>query len=436
MKRFFILVFIGLLSVFQFSFPHSNFSLYHQGEPIKIQPSGAYVPDQIVVKLVSPELPKRSITQKLKSRYRAEIQAIDFHSLTGYHVLHLFPGTDAGKLLAVLSADPLVAEVSLNYYAGLQLEEPNDPFFHFQYALFNYGQIYYPESRVSGTIGSDIKALEGWDWSMGTSEVIIAIVDTGVALNHEDLVNKIVPGYDFIHDRIDAADDNGHGTLVASIASAETNNNFGSAGVCWMSRIMPVKCFDSVGNGDYLAIAAGIRFAVDHGAQVINLSFGGENDSFILRDACRYAFENGCVLVAATGNESSDVLFPARYDAYCIAVGASDARDFIASWSNQGPQVDVVAPGVYVFGALFLPDEPDNLQAYGWGSGTSFAAPHVSGAAALLLSYKPFLSSSQVMDLIKYTSDDVNDTLYPGVDEVMGYGRINLKTLLGPFPID
>ena len=192
--------------------------------------------------------------------------------------------------------------------------------------------------------------------------MIIAVVDTGVALNHEDLVNKVVSGYDFVHDQIDAADDNGHGTLVASIAAADSNNSVGGTGVSWMSKIMPVKSFDSSGSGSYLTIAAGIRFAADHGARIINLSFGGASDSFILRDACHYAFERDCVLVAATGNDSGDVLFPASYDEYCIAVGASDARDLIASWSNYGPQVDVVAPGVYIFGALFSPDEPDNFQ--------------------------------------------------------------------------
>jgi subtilisin family serine protease len=98
--------------------------------------------------------------------------------------------------------------------------------------------------------------------------------------------------------------------------------------------------------------------------------------------------------------------------------------------------VDVVAPGVDVFGALFSPDEPDNLQLYGWGSGTSFAVPHVSGAAALLLSYKPNLSNIQVMSMIKYTADDVNDRIYPGIDVYLGYGRINLKTLLGPFSLN
>lgn len=436
MRKTCILAIIGMVLIFNISFSHSNFVLYHGGAAIEAPPPGTYVPDQIIVEPKSKEKDSRLFRYKLQLKYGSQIQAINVHPHTGYHILHLLPGANINELLTALSRDPLIAKTSLNYIAGIQREEPSDPFFYFQYALYNYGQIYYPGNLQSGLSGSDIKALEGWDWTIGRAEVIIAVVDTGVASDHEDLFDKVITGYDFIHDRIDAMDDNGHGTLVASIATADTDNYLGSAGVCWMSAIMPVKTFDSTGSGDYLAIAAGIRFAADHGAHILNLSFGGVDDSFILKDACRYAFERGCVLVAATGNDSTEVLFPARYDEYCIAVGASDAEDLIAPWSNRGHQVDVVAPGVFVFGALFSPDEPDNLNLYGWGSGTSFAAPHVSGAAALLLSYKPFLFNSQVMGLIKYTADDVNNRLYPGVDDYMGYGRINLKTLLGTIPIN
>jgi subtilisin family serine protease len=127
---------------------------------------------------------------------------------------------------------------------------------------------------------------------------------------------------------------------VASIAAAETNNSIGMAGVCWQSMIMPIKCFDSLGDGSYLAIAGGIRFAADRGARIINMSFGGESDSFILEDACQYAFSKGCVLIAATGNDGGPVRYPAQYDDYCLAVGASNASDQLADFSNFGSQVD------------------------------------------------------------------------------------------------
>ncbi|MCK4942538.1 MAG: peptidase S8 [Candidatus Aminicenantes bacterium] len=414
----------------------TQWAYYHGGEPIRSTGYLRFVPNQIIVKLKAQEWGKRLASEILQTGYPSEIMGIGLHSQTGYYICQLHPSCDPERLLLDLRQNLLVEEASLNYMARLASEPPNDAFFIFQYALYNYGQVYFPTDDRVGISGSDIKALDGWDWSTGDREIVIAVIDSGVALYHEDLITKVVPGYNFIEDSFDAYDDNGHGTLVASIAAAETNNSIGVAGVCWQSMIMPIKCFDSLGDGSYLAIAGGIRFAADRGALVINMSFGGESDSFILEDACQYAFSKGCVLIAATGNDGGQVLYPAQYDDYCVAVGASNASDQLADFSNFGSQVDVVAPGVDVFGALFSPDEPDNLRLYGWGSGTSFAAPHVSGAVALLLSYKPNLSNIQVMSLIKYTADDVNDRIYPGIDVYMGYGRINLKTFLGPFPLN
>jgi subtilisin family serine protease len=201
--------------------------------------------------------------------------------------------------------------------------------------------------------------------------------------------------------------------------------------------LMPVKVLDHQGNGTYLAIAAGIKYAADQGAKVINLSLGGSADSYILKDACQYAFDKGCVLVAAAGDSGgSAVQFPAAYDALCLAVGASDANDTLALFSNRGPQIDVVAPGVSVFGASFNPARPTELRSYDWGNGTSLAAAHVSGAVALLTGYKPLLTNLQAMTLIRYTADDVNGGFKPGVDEEMGYGRINLQTLLSPYTLN
>jgi subtilisin family serine protease len=207
------------------------------------------------------------------------------------------------------------------------------------------------------------------------------------------------------------------------------------AGVAWNSLIMPVKVMDSDGNGSYLQIAAGIRYAADKGARIINLSVGGKNSSFILEDACKYAYDKDCVIIAASGNISSAVFYPAAYDNYCIAVGATDYNDEYAGFSNFGPSIDVAAPGVAVFGAVYNPKEPDNLKTYGWDSGTSYSAPFVSGAAAILLSYKPTLAVETIRALIMITADDVNKDSYPGVDKFIGYGRINLKRLLSPYEL-
>ena len=140
-------------------------------------------------------------------------------------------------------------------------------------------------------------------------------------------------------------------------------------------------------------------------------------------------------MASAGDSGSAKVQFPAAYDDLCLAVGASDASDKLAATSNRGLEIDVVAPGVWVFGASFNPARPTELRSYDWGNGTSLAAAHVSGAAALLISYKPLMTNEQVMAVIKYTADDVNSADHPGVDEEMGYGRINLQTLLSPYPL-
>jgi subtilisin family serine protease len=369
-------------------------------------------------------------------RYGEEIQDIQFHPYTGYYVVATGEGVDLEDLKGRLLREASVEKVSFNYMAYIYETIPNDPDFKYQYALLNTGQLFRENPPLEGSAGSDIKAAEAWDWTTGEGDVVIAVLDTGVAGGHEDLAGKMAAGYNFINDGPDAYDDHGHGTFVASIAAAQTDNGVGIAGVCWHARVMPIKCVRSSGAGSYLDIAAAIRFAADNGARVINLSLGGRSPSFILEEACRYAFEKGCVIVGSAGNQGGPVIYPAGYDEYCLAVAATDAHDQVPAWSNYGPQVDVAAPGDEVRGAWYSPFAPQYLDRYGYKSGTSFSAPFVAGAAALLWAYKPFLTNAEVMELIKITADDVNASVLPGVDERMGYGRINLHTLLAPYKLD
>ncbi|HSQ35047.1 MAG TPA: S8 family serine peptidase [Candidatus Binatia bacterium] len=401
------------------------------------QGSAAFVPAQLVVKLAPGARAAANSDEAISRRYGGRIVGARMEKHFGYMVIAAAAETDLLELQAKLAAETWVQEISLNYRAAMTATVPNEQFFSYQYALLNNGQVYYPEKNLRGTIAADIRAGEGWDWSKGSNGTLIAIVDTGIAQGHEDLKNKLMPGYDFIHDDADPQDDNGHGTFVASLAAAETDNGIGIAGVAWNAMLLPVKVLDAQGEGDYLTIAAGIKYAADQGAKVINLSLGGAVDSFILKDACQYAFDRGCSLIASAGNDGVEtVQFPAAYDSLCLAVGASDAQDALAPFSNRGPQIDVVAPGVWVYGAYYDPARPADLRFYTWDNGTSLAAAHVSGAVALLISYKPLLSNTQVMAIIKYTADDVNRGLKPGVDAEMGYGRINLQTLLSPYPLN
>ena len=433
-----ILIIVMLFLVF-------TFSLHVSGEK-------QFVPNRVVVKMkavekaeTSGETAGREPGQLVKEthpaamlqlKYRPAIQGIHSHRIKDYYIIDTVEGCDVEALSETLRHESSVIDASPDYYAVISSTVPNDPYFQYQYSLINVGQVFLPESGLSGTSGSDIKATEGWDWATGSEEVIIAIVDSGVASDHEDLEGKVLPGRNYVDNSDNAYDDHGHGTMMASIAAAWTDNGVGVAGVSWHSRILPVKTMASDGYGSYLAIAEGIRYAAENGAHVINLSVGGRNPSFILEDACEFAFGQGAVIVAAAGNVNSSVDYPAAYDDYCIAVAATDSNDERIFWSNYGPQVDVAAPGNYIWGAMFYPDEPGNLNSYGWGTGTSVASPIVSGAAALLIGYKPSLSNTQVMNLIKYTADDVNASTHPGVDDYLGYGRLNLRTLLGPYELN
>ncbi|MDH5704489.1 MAG: S8 family serine peptidase, partial [Candidatus Aminicenantes bacterium] len=265
--------------------------------------------------------------------------------------------------------------------------------------------------------------------------VVIAILDTGVDFNHPDLDDKLLStGYDFVNDDTDPTDDHGHGTFVAGIAAAETNNGEGIAGVAWNCMVLPIKIADSAGDIAIAAEIAGINYAVEQRAHVINLSLGGPGSDPFEQTAVAYAYEHDVVVVAAAGNSGGATEYPAAYDE-CLAVAATDYDDLRPTWSNFGPEIDVAAPGETVF-SLYPTDlvVPPFLP-YAWGQGTSASAPHVAGLAALIRSIKPDLSAEDIMNVIRYTADDVNSASYEGRDNFIGYGRISLERALVPIII-
>lgn len=354
----------------------------------------------------------------------------------GVYVVRTATGVPVMETLAMLRRNGDVELAQPDYRARLA-DIPDDPYFpSYQWNLLNPGLVLDISSSIQPqtTAGADIKAAPAWDVAKGDPDVVIAILDTGVDLGHPDLAAKIVSsGYDFANDDDDATDDHWHGTHVAGIAAAATDNATGVAGVAWNCRILPVKVMDENGDGYYSWIAEGIVWAADNGADVINLSLGGEVDDPFLEDACRYAYERGAVIAAASGNEASSVLYPAAYDAYVLAVAASDYNDAIAGFSNYGPEVDVAAPGVYILSTAPRLYVGESNPPYLFGTGTSQAAPHVSGMAALIVSAKPDLAPADVMNVIRYTADDINRTAYPGRDSYAGYGRINMERALVPY---
>ncbi|PWK12846.1 S8 family serine peptidase [Tumebacillus permanentifrigoris] len=262
-----------------------------------------------------------------------------------------------------------------------------------------------------------IKADKAWQMTTGDPGVIIAVVDTGVDLDHPDLKGKLVAGRNIIAGNDQPQDDNGHGTHCAGIIAARTNNLEGIAGVDWNSKIMPVKAMAADGTGSVADIADGVVWAADHGANVINLSLGDYEDSDYLHEAIKYAYDKGVVVTAAMGNDGSgEPSYPAAYPEV-IGVAANDENNETATFSNFGGHCSVSAPGVAI------PSTYPNRR-YVALSGTSMASPHVAGVAGLVKSINKDLKPDDVRRILEKTADDLGPE---GKDEYFGNGEINVS---------
>jgi len=233
---------------------------------------------------------------------------------------------------------------------------------------------------------------DAWSLTTGDSSVVVAVVDSGVQSNHPDL-GTLVAGYDFVNNDSDPSDDEGHGTAIAGIIAAQGNNGIGIAGVCWKCQIMPVKVIGSDGSGTDSAVANGIIWAANNGADVINLSLGGPSYSRTLADAVSYAQAKNVVVVAAAGNDGRDAPSYPAADSGVISVGAVDESDNRYGWSNYGSWVQVDAPGCTNSTGL--------SSSYVNFCGTSAAAPFVSGLAGLARSYNLSAAASSVVNAIE-----------------------------------
>ena len=232
-----------------------------------------------------------------------------------------------------------------------------------------------------------IHAERAWEETRGKG-ITVAIIDTGVSKVPDLDKTEFVPGYDFVNDRVNADDDNGHGTHVAGTVAQSTNNNYGVAGIAYQAKIMPLKVLSGSGGGTISDIAEAIRFAADNKADIVNMSLGGGGESQVMKDAIEYAYQKGVVIVAAAGNENNNsASYPARY-AHVIGVGATDAQGERAEFSNYGAGVDITAPGGGHGSKIWQETiDPDtNLPIISGFEGTSMAAPHVAGVAALIKS--------------------------------------------------
>lgn len=316
-----------------------------------------------------------------------------------------------------LSKNVLVEYVEPNYlFKTADLGQPSDPLFESQWNL------------------RKIKFPEAWNLSQGgNNQVKVAVVDTGVYQNHPDFEGvTFLDGYDFVNNDADPTDDQGHGTYVAGIIAAKTDNNMGIAGIAWGTSIIPVKGLDYRGIGTMSDLAAAVVYAADSGAFVINMSWGTTipiANNRTLASALEYAKNKGVILVAAAGNSGADVgdgYYPAN-DPNVIAVSATDNEDRKPDFSNYGAKIAVAAPGVNI-PSLAISTDPVN--GYRTASGTSASAPQVTALVALIKSRFPEYSDDQIVAVLENAAVNIEET---EINEFSGYGLINaLASLENP----
>jgi subtilisin family serine protease len=375
------------------------------------------------------DISDRTAVSALANEVAASSEANVLETIPALGIIRLsVPESHLTQRITRLQADPRVAWAEPNYLVYPDFI-PNDPLY----------------SSTQKSYLSRLQVEGAWDVTIGRPDVVIAVLDTGVEMSHPDLATGIwtnpgeipdngldddgngfvddVHGWDFADEDNDPSDDYWHGTHVAGIAAARTNNATGIAGMAGGATIMPVDVFRG-GIGTYADLIQAIVYAADNGADVINMSLGALSYSRGEEAAVEYAWKRGAVLVAAAGNNGNDAWhYPAAH-AHVIGVAATDSYDRRASFSSFGPFVAVSAPGVAVMSSILG-------NRYGLGSGTSMATPHVSGLAALILSRNPTLTNEEVRAIIESTADDLG-TL--GRDPFYGFGRINAARALAAVP--
>ncbi|MHC4459991.1 MAG: S8 family serine peptidase [Planctomycetota bacterium] len=327
---------------------------------------------------------------------------------------------------------------------------PNDTYFPNQWHLNNTGQ-------ASGTPDVDIDAPEAWEVSTGDPDIVVAVVDSGVDTDHPDLINNIVPGYDFYDDdnSPEPHGDDAHGMACAGLVAAQGNNGIGVTGVAWDCKVMPVRIADWAEPGliTEADVASAFRWAAVNGADVLTNSWGSSWSLPVVRSAIAAVTApdgigrdgKGCVVLAASGNWPSGgpIWYPAKYPE-AIAVGATNQNDVVWYYSGSGPELEIVAPsgGAYDWGADFNLWTTDIAGSAGWNKyngnpnildytdqmgGTSGACPIAAGVAALILSVDPNLTNIQVRNILRISAIDLGE---PGRDDYYGYGRLEARASL------
>ncbi len=351
------------------------------------------------------------------------------HPLAMVRVVTLPDGIDPAAVSGAIAALDGVRYAHPNWITQIAFE-PNDP---------RWNQQCGPQA---------IDAQGAWDITRGSSNIVIAVADTGLNFSHEEFQSNIhanpdeIPGNgiddddngyiddifgrDCLNDDNAMDDQNGHGTHVAGTAAAPLNNALGIAGMS-NSSVMVLQVFNGGGGGTWEAITEAVYYATDNDADLLNYSGGGGGVNGALADAVQYAWDNGMPVVAAAGNNnSSSQFYPAAFPG-ALAISGTDCNDNRYTNSNRGDWLDVGAPGVDIFSS-----EENGPSAYGTKTGTSMSTPHVSGLIALMLSLNDELTPQEIRDLLRDNAVDLGD---PGFDTLFGYGRVDAAATLAAVPI-
>ena len=291
-----------------------------------------------------------------------------------------FRGTGVARCLRALLLLGSIAALLAWTTGARAATEPNDPEFPLDQAP--YELVHIPEA---------------WEATTGSASVVIATIDVGVDASLPDLAGSVLPGWNTANQNDDTSDISGHGSGVAGVIVAHRDNGIGSAGVCSGCRLLPVRVFDDLGRGNEQYVADGIRWAADHGADIISLSLVLRGHSALVDAAVAYATARGILLIAAAGNDGTVApVEPAALN-NVVSVAALGDDDRLVSFSNHGPWVDLAAPSCVVVPLRNGGYEKSDC-------GTSYAAPMVAGIAGLALSYRPSLTANQLRDLLQSTA--------------------------------
>jgi len=391
-----------------------------------------------------PSSPSSPVPGQILVKFRdnsAVAEVLGQHGLTDGPAI----GSTGAHLITVPAGRELQLVAALGRSSAVEYAEPDelvtaamaDPYFDRQYALQNTGQSFTNTDGTvtvaAGTNDADVDAVEAWAVTNGTG-VRVAIIDSGVAINHEDISSKVVDRANFSDTQILAPEDYdqyGHGTHVAGIVAATADNSLGVAGVCPGCSILDAKVLNSSGSGSSSAIAKGIDWAVGKGAKVINMSLGQRVSSRTLEAAVNNAWNQGVVIVAAAGNAGTQAqVYPGAYP-NVIAVAATDNNDAKASISTYGKWVDVAAPGVRVYSTLptytsVLGTQNKLSPGYDILSGTSMASPIVAATAALVWSTPSGTSNASVRTQVESSADPIT-----GTGSYWAHGRVNACKAVG-----